>query len=104
MLDQFALRSVWQDQFPNIKDTIFFFRSEYVNNPTFAARVDEEAERAGDISPDFSAGIDMWGAPTFTANSDEVEAFIRGLFPPDIAERVEIRRQSAIIPPDAATP
>jgi beta-N-acetylhexosaminidase len=45
LLDQFAVRSVWQDQFPNIKDTIFFFRTEYNNNPTFARQVDEAVER-----------------------------------------------------------
>ena len=45
LLGQFALRSVWQDQFPNIKDTIFFFRTEYINNPTFATQVDETVAR-----------------------------------------------------------
>ncbi|MFN8454630.1 MAG: glycoside hydrolase family 3 N-terminal domain-containing protein [Anaerolineae bacterium] len=44
-LVQFALRSVWVDQFPNIKDTIFFFRTEYVNNPAFAKQVDAAVER-----------------------------------------------------------
>jgi beta-N-acetylhexosaminidase len=44
-LVQFALRSLWQDQFPNIKDTIFFFRTEYLNNPTFAKQVDLAVER-----------------------------------------------------------
>lgn len=45
ILDQFALRSVWEDQFPNIKDTIFFFRTEYNNNPTFARQVDAAVAR-----------------------------------------------------------
>lgn len=45
LLDQFAVRSVWQDQFPNIKDTIFFFRTEYNNNPAFARQVDAAVER-----------------------------------------------------------
>lgn len=44
-LVQFDLKSIWQDQFANIKDTIFFFRVEYNNNPAFAARVDEAVER-----------------------------------------------------------
>jgi len=44
-LVQFDLKSIWSDQFANIKDTIFFFRTEYINNPTFAARVDEAVER-----------------------------------------------------------
>jgi beta-N-acetylhexosaminidase len=44
-LVQFALRSVWVDQFPNIKDTIFFFRTEYLNNPNFAQQVDAAVER-----------------------------------------------------------
>ncbi|GIK40252.1 MAG: hypothetical protein BroJett011_40850 [Chloroflexota bacterium] len=44
-LVQFALKSLWQDQFPNIKDTIFFFRTEYLNNPTFAKQVDASVER-----------------------------------------------------------
>ena len=45
ILDQFALRSVWQDEFPNIKDTIFFFRTEYINNPAFAKQVDAAVAR-----------------------------------------------------------
>ncbi len=44
-LVQFDLKSIWSDQFANIKDTIFFFRSEYNNNPAFAARVDAAVER-----------------------------------------------------------
>lgn len=44
-LVQFALKSLWQDQFPNIKDTIFFFRTEYINNPTFAKQVDAAVAR-----------------------------------------------------------
>lgn len=44
-LVQFDLKSIWSDQFANIKDTIFFFRSEYKNNPAFAAKVDRAAER-----------------------------------------------------------
>ncbi|MCB0196666.1 MAG: glycoside hydrolase family 3 protein [Anaerolineae bacterium] len=45
LLVQFDLRSIWSDQFANIKDTIFFFRVEYINNPTFAAQVDRAVER-----------------------------------------------------------
>lgn len=44
-LVQFASRSVWSMQFANIKDTIFFFQSEYRTNPTFAERVDEAVAR-----------------------------------------------------------
>jgi hypothetical protein len=44
-LVQFALKSLWQDQLPNIKDTIYFFRTEYNNNPAFAKRVDEAVAR-----------------------------------------------------------
>jgi beta-N-acetylhexosaminidase len=44
-LVQFDLKSIWSDQFANIKDTIFFFRTEYINNPTFAGRVDASVER-----------------------------------------------------------
>ncbi len=44
-LVQFDLRSIWSDQFANIKDTIFFFRTEYINNPTFAERVDAAVAR-----------------------------------------------------------
>jgi beta-N-acetylhexosaminidase len=44
-LVQFDLKSIWSDQFANIKDTIFFFRTEYMNNPAFAARVDEAVAR-----------------------------------------------------------
>jgi beta-N-acetylhexosaminidase len=44
-LVQFDLKSIWSDQFANIKDTIFFFRTEYINNPTFAAQVDEAVAR-----------------------------------------------------------
>ncbi len=44
-LVQFALKSLWQDQLPNIKDTIYFFRTEYNSNPAFAKRVDEAVAR-----------------------------------------------------------
>jgi beta-N-acetylhexosaminidase len=44
-LVQFDLKSIWSDQFANIKDTIFFFRTEYINNPTFAAQVDAAVAR-----------------------------------------------------------
>ena len=44
-LVQFDLKSIWSDQFANIKDTIFFFRTEYLNNPAFAERVDEAVAR-----------------------------------------------------------
>lgn len=44
-LVQFDLKSIWSDQFANIKDTIFFFRTEYANNPAFAARVDAAVAR-----------------------------------------------------------
>jgi beta-N-acetylhexosaminidase len=44
-LVQFDLKSIWSDQFANIKDTIFFFRTEYNRNPAFAARVDEAVAR-----------------------------------------------------------
>jgi beta-N-acetylhexosaminidase len=44
-LVQFDLKSIWSDQFANIKDTIFFFRTEYLNNPAFAAQVDEAVAR-----------------------------------------------------------
>jgi len=45
LLVQFDLKSIWSDQFANIKDTIFFFRVEYINNPSFAAQVDRAVER-----------------------------------------------------------
>jgi beta-N-acetylhexosaminidase len=44
-LVQFDLKSIWSDQFANIKDTIFFFRTEYINNPAFAAQVDAAVAR-----------------------------------------------------------
>jgi len=44
-LVQFDLKSIWSDQFANIKDTIFFFRTEYTNNPAFAEQVDEAVAR-----------------------------------------------------------
>lgn len=44
-LVQFDLKSIWSDQFANIKDTIFFFRTEYNNNPAFAKQVDESVAR-----------------------------------------------------------
>ncbi len=68
---EFALRSVWSEQFVNIKDTIFFFRTEYINNPTFAQQVDASVERIlrfklklyPEISPD-----------TLTRNPDQAVA------------------------------
>ncbi len=42
---QYDLNSIWSAQFANIKDTIFFFRTEYNNNPTFASQVDAAVAR-----------------------------------------------------------
>ena len=61
-----------------------------------------EAVAAGDIKYDFTAGIDHWGAPILTADSDETEEFIRGLFEPGIAERLEIGRRSNRFTPGVA--
>ncbi|MDM8532894.1 glycoside hydrolase family 3 N-terminal domain-containing protein, partial [Anaerolineales bacterium HSG25] len=44
-LVQFDSRSIWSQQFENIKDTVTFFQNEYRNNPTFAKRVDEAVTR-----------------------------------------------------------
>ncbi len=44
-LVQFDLQSIWSNQFANIKDTIFFFRTEYLRNPTFADQVDAAVAR-----------------------------------------------------------
>ncbi|MBN1219780.1 MAG: hypothetical protein JXM69_12695 [Anaerolineae bacterium] len=44
-LVQFDLKSIWSDQFANIKDTIFFFQTEYNRNPEFANRVDQAVAR-----------------------------------------------------------
>ncbi|MFC1976226.1 glycoside hydrolase family 3 protein, partial [Chloroflexota bacterium] len=44
-LVQFDLKSIWSDQFANIKDTVFFFRTEYNRNPAFAAQVDAAVAR-----------------------------------------------------------
>lgn len=38
-------RSIWSDQFENIKDTVQFFRTEYRTNLAFAERVDESVAR-----------------------------------------------------------
>lgn len=45
ILGQFALRSIWSEEFENIKDTIEYFQTEYRNDPVFAARVDEAVIR-----------------------------------------------------------
>ncbi len=39
-LCQFDARSIWTDQFINIKDTVTFFQTEYNNNSAFAKQVD----------------------------------------------------------------
>lgn len=44
-LGQFDLNSIWSNQFANIKDSIFFFRNEYINNPSFAEQVDASVAR-----------------------------------------------------------
>jgi len=44
-LVQFDARSIWSNQFENIKDTVEFFRVEYRNNPIFANRVDSAVAR-----------------------------------------------------------
>ncbi|MCW1968243.1 MAG: hypothetical protein KIH69_009025, partial [Anaerolineae bacterium] len=40
VLGNFALTNSWQEQLANIRDTIQFFRLQYVNDQQFAARVD----------------------------------------------------------------
>lgn len=40
VLGNFALTNSWQEQLANIRDTINFFRLQYVNDQQFAARVD----------------------------------------------------------------
>lgn len=44
-LVQFDARSIWSNQFANIKDTVFFFQTEYNNNRNFAHQVDEAVAR-----------------------------------------------------------
>ena len=59
ILGQFDLRSIWSDQFENIKDTISYFQAEYRAKPDFAARVDRSAMRILRLKerlyPDFSS-------------------------------------------------
>lgn len=57
------------------------------------------AAENGEVNYDFTVGIDAWGAPIFTADSDETEAFIRSLFPPGIAAHAEIERKSNVSDP-----
>jgi beta-N-acetylhexosaminidase len=45
VLGNFGLTNSWPEQLANIKDTIRFFQSKYVEDPNFAARVDESLAR-----------------------------------------------------------
>lgn len=45
VLDTFGLTKEWPEQLANIKDAIRFFQTRYVEDPNFAARVDESLQR-----------------------------------------------------------
>jgi beta-N-acetylhexosaminidase len=45
VLGNFGLTEDWAEQLANIKDTIRFFQARYVEDPNFAARVDESVAR-----------------------------------------------------------
>jgi beta-N-acetylhexosaminidase len=45
VLGNFGLSNSWPEQLANIKDTIRFFQTKYVEDPNFAARVDESLAR-----------------------------------------------------------
>lgn len=45
VLDTFGLTNEWPEQLANIKDAIRFFQTRYVEDPNFAARVDESLQR-----------------------------------------------------------
>lgn len=45
VLGRFPLGSAWEDQLSRIKDAIAFFQTRYVDDPSFAARVDESVRR-----------------------------------------------------------
>jgi beta-N-acetylhexosaminidase len=45
VLDTFGLTKEWPEQLANIKDAIRFFQTRYVEDPNFAARVDDSLQR-----------------------------------------------------------
>ncbi len=45
VLDNFGLSREWPEQLANIKDALRFFQTRYVEDPNFAARVDESLRR-----------------------------------------------------------
>lgn len=45
VLDNFGLSREWPEQLANIKDALRFFQTRYVEDPNFAARVDESLSR-----------------------------------------------------------
>jgi len=86
-LVQFDLKSIWSDQFANIKDTIFFFRTEYNNNPAFAARVDAAVARILRLK------LNLYPNPTLDAlNTDPGRALAIASQPRPVIN--EIARQS----------
>jgi len=86
-LVQFDLKSIWSDQFANIKDTIFFFRSEYNNNPSFAARVDAAVARILRLK------LKLYPEPTLDAlNADPGRALAIASQPRPVVD--DIARQS----------
>ena len=86
-LVQFDLKSIWSDQFANIKDTIFFFRTEYNNNPAFAAQVDASVARILRLK------LKLYPEPTLDAlNTDPGRALAIASQPRPVVD--DIARQS----------
>jgi beta-N-acetylhexosaminidase len=62
VLGNFALTNSWQEQVANIRDTIQFFRLQYVSDQQFAARVDAALLRI------ISLKLRLYGASSLPAN------------------------------------
>ncbi|MFZ5916582.1 MAG: glycoside hydrolase family 3 N-terminal domain-containing protein [Chloroflexota bacterium] len=79
ILSEYALTSDWPTQLENIRQTIAFFRDEYLINPTFAARVDEAVSRIVRLKmrlyPDFSLNQVLKTPADLQAITDET-AFV----------------------------
>jgi beta-N-acetylhexosaminidase len=56
VLDSFGMTREWPEQLANIKDAIRFFQTRYVEDPNFAARVDESLRRILSLKLRLSGG------------------------------------------------
>lgn len=87
VLDTFGLTKEWPEQLANIKDAIRFFQTRYVEDPNFAARVDESLQRILALKLRLNKG-------NFNSANILVDDVAAGQMPPQTSAITNIAKQS----------